>query len=64
MSEEFSFAKHGATVTPRTSVNVRVPENVDLDTIIIIIGGIVGRYGCRTCGLMGYDLALTAEKVE
>jgi hypothetical protein len=49
---------------PKAKVQVRLAENVDLETIIIIVRGIGGHYGCNTCGLAGVDLALSADPVE
>ena len=56
-----------ASVHPTGSkpkVQVRLTENVNLDTIASIIRGIGGRYGCLTCGLAGVDLTLSGDPVE
>jgi hypothetical protein len=45
----------------RTTVKVALKENVTLDQLNTIIAGIGGRYGCRTCGLMGVDLQLAGD---
>lgn len=58
MSEKGSTGAKGPT---RTSVKVTLKENVDLASITNIISGIGGRYGCRTCGLMGIDLHLSGD---
>jgi hypothetical protein len=51
----------GAPVSHRTAVKVTLKENVSLDQLTKIISGIGGRYGCRTCGLMGVDLQLSGD---
>jgi hypothetical protein len=48
-------------VSPRTTVKVALKENVTLDQLNKIIAGIGGRYGCRTCGLLGVDLQLAGD---
>jgi hypothetical protein len=54
-------ASTGAKGSPRASVKVTLKENVSLDQLTKIISGIGGRYGCRTCGLMGVDLQLSGD---
>ena len=46
---------------PRPTVRVNLTKNVDLPQITNIIGTIGGRYGCRTCGLLGFDLELLGD---
>lgn len=48
-------------VVPRTTVKVSLKENVTLEQLTKIVAGIGGRYGCRTCGLMGIDLQLAGD---
>ena len=48
-------------VSPRTTVKVALKQNVTLDQLPKIVAGIGGRYGCRTCGLMGIDLQLAGD---
>jgi hypothetical protein len=45
----------------RTTVNVHLQPKVTVEAISNIISTIGGRYGCRTCGLMGIDLHLTGD---
>jgi hypothetical protein len=47
--------------SPRPTVRVNLEKAVDLTQINSIIGSIGGRYGCRTCGLMGFDLQLQGD---
>ncbi len=47
--------------TPRHSIRVHLTENVDLEKITAIVSAIGGRYGCRTCGLLGFDLQLAGD---
>jgi hypothetical protein len=44
-----------------TTVNVHLQPKVTVEAISNIISTIGGRYGCRTCGLMGVDLHLTGD---
>ena len=44
-----------------TTVQVNLKENVTVEALSQIISTIGGRYGCRTCGLMGIDLHLTGD---
>ena len=44
-----------------TTVQVHLKENVTVEALSQIISMIGGRYGCRTCGLMGIDLHLTGD---
>jgi hypothetical protein len=50
-----------ATSPSRTTIHVNLDNNVKLDAITGIIGSIGGRYGCRTCGLLGIDLHLSGD---
>lgn len=61
MAEHGSGVNAGAHSSARTTVKVHLKENVDLETLGRIISGIGGRYGCRTCGLMGVDLELSGD---
>jgi hypothetical protein len=61
MAEHGSGAGAGAHSSARTTVKVHLKDNVDLKTLGGIISGIGGRYGCRTCGLMGVDLELSGD---
>lgn len=45
----------------RTTVRVHLKDNVDVDKIAAIVAAIGGRYGCRTCGLLGFDLQLAGD---
>jgi hypothetical protein len=40
---------------------VNLAKTVDLVQLNTIIGSIGGRYGCRTCGLLGFDLELQGD---
>lgn len=53
---------HPTSLKPK--VQVRLTENVNLDTITNIVRGIGGHYGCNTCGLAGVDLMLSGDPVE
>jgi hypothetical protein len=44
-----------------TTVNVHVQPKVTVEALTHIISTIGGKYGCRTCGLMGVDLHLTGD---
>jgi hypothetical protein len=58
------MSEHATTVaksSPRAAVKVILKDNVSLDQLTKIISGIGGRYGCRTCGLMGVDLQLSGD---
>ncbi len=46
----------------RTTVTVHVQPKVNVEALSHIITTIGGRYGCRTCGLMGIDLHLTGDE--
>ena len=46
------------------TVRVNVTENITLEQLNSIMGRIVGLTGCRTCGLIGIDLRLSAAPVE
>ena len=61
MSQNELISKNGAAVASRTTIRVNLSEKVDLDKITAIIGTIGGRYGCRTCGLLGFDLQLAGD---
>jgi hypothetical protein len=60
MSEHAVSPVTSAHITPRT-IKVTLKENVDLQTISNIVATIGGRYGCRTCGLLGFDLQLSGD---
>jgi hypothetical protein len=47
--------------TSRTTIHVHLKESVDLEKITAIVSAIGGRYGCRTCGLLGFDLQLAGD---
>jgi hypothetical protein len=61
MSEHAINPTTGVQISPRTTIKVHLKGNVDLPAISNIIAGIGGRYGCRTCGLMGFDLQLSGD---
>jgi hypothetical protein len=46
---------------PRTTVRVNLQSDVNVESLNEIISTITGRYGCRTCGLMGIDLYLSGD---
>ncbi len=46
------------STSPRSTVRVNLAPNVDVEKITAIVAAIGGRYGCRTCGLLGFDLQL------
>ncbi len=50
--------------SPRATVNVRLADNANLETIQKIVATIGGRFGCQTCGLAGVDLRLSGDPVE
>ena len=49
------------TPSPRPTVRVNLAKTVDLAQLNNIIGSITGRMGCRTCGLLGFDLQLQGD---
>jgi len=49
------------SASPRTTVRVHLAPNVSLESINNIVATIGGRYGCRTCGLLGFDLQLVGD---
>jgi hypothetical protein len=50
-----------AHVSPRTTVKVNLKGPVDVEAINKIVATIGGIYGCRTCGLLGFDLHLAGD---
>ena len=48
----------------RKKIDVRLSPEANLETIASVISTIGGRYGCRTCGLMGIDVHLSGGPVE
>lgn len=52
------------TSTPRPTINVNLAKSIELPQINNVIGSIVGRMGCRTCGLLGFDLRLQGDPGE
>jgi hypothetical protein len=60
MSQNELISKNGAAAS-RTTIRVNLSEKVDLEKLTAIIGTIGGRYGCRTCGLLGFDLQLAGD---
>jgi hypothetical protein len=61
MAEHATSVTAGVQVLPRTTIKVNLKNNVDLPALSNIIAGIGGRYGCRTCGLLGFDLQLSGD---
>ena len=55
------FEHATAPTHARTSVRVNLEKNVSVESLALIISTIGGRYGCRTCGLMGIDLNLAGD---
>jgi hypothetical protein len=51
----------GVQVSPRTTIKVALKENVTLEQLTKVISTIGGRYGCRACGLLGFDLQLAGD---
>ena len=51
----------GAPVSQRTNVKVNLSKDVSIESLSHLISVIGGRYGCRTCGLMGIDLHLAGD---
>lgn len=49
------------SASPRTTIRVGLSPNVDLEKINAIVAAIGGRTGCRTCGLLGFDLQLAGD---
>lgn len=49
------------STSPRTTIRVNLAPNVDVEKISAIVTAIGGRYGCRTCGLLGFDLRLAGD---
>lgn len=58
------MSENHATISGRSTVHVNLREAVDVQTISNIVATIGGRYGCRTCGLLGVDLRLSGDPVE
>lgn len=52
------------TPSPRPTIRVNLAKTVDLTQLNTIIASIGGRYGCRTCGLLGFDLELQGDPGE
>lgn len=48
----------------RGTVQIRVAQNVSLETVQSLVAHVVGLAGCRTCGLGGIDLRLSGDPVE
>ncbi len=48
----------------KAKVQIRLAENVTLDSITNIVRNIGGHYGCLTCGLGGVDLTLSGDPEE
>ncbi len=46
------------------AIHVTVKENISLEQLQAIIVSIVGRTGCRACGILGIDLRLSGVPVE
>lgn len=61
MSPNELASKNGAAVASRTTIRVNLAEKIDLEKITTIVATIGGRYGCRTCGLLGFDLQLAGD---
>jgi hypothetical protein len=61
MSDKTPVVTPVAHPSPRTTIKVNLKGSVDLPTITKIIGTIGGRYGCITCGLLGFDLQLAGD---
>jgi hypothetical protein len=61
MSEHAENAVLGA---PRPTITVSLSKSPNLEAISTIIGSIGGRYGCRTCGLLGVDVVLKGDPAE
>jgi hypothetical protein len=40
---------------------VNLAKTVDLQQLNAIVSSIAGRMGCRTCGLLGFDLQLQGD---
>ena len=51
----------GGVAANRTTIRVHLQQNVDIEKISAIVAAIGGRYGCRTCGLLGFDLQLAGD---
>jgi len=58
MSEHTEHATLGA---PRPTITVSLSKAPSIEVISNIITGIGGRYGCRTCGLLGVDVLLKGD---
>lgn len=56
--------KTSAHISPRTRINVRLAENVNLETLQSVVARIVGHTGCTACGLLGVDLTLGGDPAE
>jgi hypothetical protein len=61
MSEHAENAILGA---PRPTITVSLKKSPNVEAISTIIAGIGGRYGCRTCGLLGVDVVLKGDPAE
>lgn len=49
------------TPSSRPTVRVNLAKTIELQQLTTIIGSITGRMGCRTCGLLGFDLELQGD---
>jgi hypothetical protein len=58
MSEHVENAILGA---PRPTITVSLKKSPNLEAISSIIASIGGRFGCRTCGLLGVDVVLKGD---
>lgn len=53
-----------ASRKPSGTVRVVFEKNVKADDVHTAIDRLFGAYGCRGCGLMGFDVLLKADQVE
>jgi len=49
---------------PGARISIKVAEAVTVEQLHALVSNIVGRTGCRTCGLLGITLELSGDPVE
>jgi hypothetical protein len=64
IEKEDCMSEHAENVvigSPRPTVTVSLKQSPDLASITKVIESIGGQHGCRTCGLLGFDLLLKGD---
>ena len=49
---------------PPRRISIKVTEAVTVEQLHSLVSNIVGRTGCRTCGLLGVTLELSGDPAE